>query len=203
MVSSYNANIIQSHQNSAPSKAKLIIRNQLSGFELASPMYVSHGATCYLSPDQKVDIDSTKVGFNIDPSQDKSISALMYKLQRKNVDEFNGEAVSSEDEATCIQLFIIWKVCKSGKIFVVSDLIEHDKDHVWNSDKLMKLTECSKLYDIQHGFIKKTWFMSDNTVLMTNLNITCEKEHCKLEIIISEGSINDNIQRPRYIPLDR
>jgi hypothetical protein len=44
----------------------------------------------------------------------------MYKLQRKDIDEFNEEAISNEDEATYIQLVIIWKVYKSERFYVYS-----------------------------------------------------------------------------------
>jgi hypothetical protein len=197
MASTRDANIIQPNQNSTPSKVKLIIRNQFPGIELASPMYVSRGTTCYLSPDQKVDIGSTThVGFNID-SNHGSTGTLMYKLQRKS------EEVTSSEEATCIQFVITWEFDIYGDLFIALDLIEHDKNHVWNSDKLMRLEEHYKLVNTQHDFIEKTWFMHDNRVLMTSLNITCEEECCKLEMTISEGSINDTTQKPKYIGLNR
>jgi hypothetical protein len=198
MVLTRDGNIIQPHQNSLPSKVKLIIRNQFPGVELISPLYCSDGTECYLPPNQRVDFGfTTQIGFNIAPGQEP-IGVLMYKLQRKNMDE---KATSSE-EATCIQLFMIWNVNNSREFCIYSHLIEHDKGHVWDKDKLMKLAKCYKLVNIQYGSIKETWLMHDNTVLMTSLNMIHEEDY-ELEIIISEGSISDNTQRLKYIDLDR
>jgi hypothetical protein len=203
MVSTSDTNIIQPHQNGIPLKVKLIIRNQFPGIELVSPVYAGNLVTCYPSHDQCVDAGSTtQASFKIDPTQNESIGILMYKLQRNNIDEFNEEAISSEDEATWIWLAMIWKVCKSGKIFVVSDLIEHDKSHIWDSNELMKLDEYYELFNTQHGPIEETWLMHDNAVLTTNLNIIREEEYYELEMTISKGSIRDDTQRLRYIGLD-
>jgi hypothetical protein len=200
MVSTRDIDIIQPNQNSPPSKVKLIIRNQFSGIELVSPVYCSENAECYLPPNQRVYADSaTQVGFNIDPDQE-SIGVLIYKLQRKDINELNEEAIYSEDEATSTQIFMVWKVKNSRELYVYSRLIEHDKDHIWNRDRLMKLAKSYELFNIQHGPIKETWLMHDNTVLMTGLNMTHEKECYKLEITIS--SKND-VQRPQHIDLNR
>jgi LAS superfamily LD-carboxypeptidase LdcB len=59
LVDSNDTDAIQSSQNDASSKVKLIIHNQFPGTELVSPLYYSDGVTCCLSPDQKVDIGST------------------------------------------------------------------------------------------------------------------------------------------------
>jgi hypothetical protein len=198
MDSTHDAYTTQSHWFNTPSKVKLIIHNQFPGVELTFPLYYREGAECYHTPGQKVCVGfTTQAGFNIDYSQNKSIGTLMYKLQRKDIDE---EAISSEEE-TCIQFIVTWKFGIFGDFYVAPGLIEHDKSYVWNSYKLMELIEYCKLYDIQHGRIEETYLMRDNAVLMTSLNIICEEECYKLEIIISEGSINDNTQRPKYIGL--
>jgi hypothetical protein len=189
---------IQSCQNDPPSKVELTIHHQFPGTELVSPVYASKGATCYLSPDQSVDIGSTaQVGFNINLSQSESIGALMYKLQRKNTNEFDG------DEAACIQFVIIWKVDDSKEFCVASFLIEHDKGCAWDRDGLMKLAEHYSAFNIQHGPVEETWLMHDNTVLMTSLSVTHEEECCELEMTISETSIKDDTQRLLYIDMDR
>jgi hypothetical protein len=194
-INNSDAGTIQSRQNGAPSEVRLIIHHQFPGVELVSPAYISTGATCCLSPDQSVDVGSImQAGFNIDPDQE-SIGILMYKLQRKGIDQSN-------EEATCIQLVVIWKVNSSKEFCVVSHLIEHDKDRIWDRDGLMRLTECYELFNIQHGSVEDTWLMRDNTVLMASLNVVC-KEYYKLEMTISETSIKDDTQRLWYIGLDR
>src|SRR5690606_10282270 len=133
-------------------------------------------ATWYLSPDQRVDVGSTaQVGFNIDSSQKESIGVLMYKLQRKSTDQPN-------EEATCIQLVIIWKVNSCREFLAVSFLIEHSKSDVLHEYKLMELDKYYKLFDVQYGIIEDTWLMHDNTVLMTSVNVTCEEGCYKLEM---------------------
>jgi hypothetical protein len=76
-----------------------MIHHQFPGIELASPVYASNFTTYYLSPDQIVDADSTmQAGFNIDPTQDESIAILMYKLQRKNIDQFDEKVIFNGDD---------------------------------------------------------------------------------------------------------
>jgi hypothetical protein len=171
---------------------------------LVSPLCYSDG-TCYLSPDQSVDVGSTvKVGFDIDLTQRGFIGILMYKLQRKNIDQSNEkDDISSEEKTTCIQLFVTWKVYKSGNFGVYSSLIEHDKDRVWNRDMLVELVDLYELYDVQHDSIEETYLMHDDTVLMTILNSNSEEECYKLEMTISEGSVKNDTQRLRYIGLNR
>jgi hypothetical protein len=203
MTSTHGINVIQPRQKCTPSKVKLIICNRFPGFELVSPFYTGNFVTCYPSHSQNVDAGSTtQTSFEIGLTQKESIGVLMYKLQRKNIGEFNEEDISSEDEATWIWLVMIWKVYKSRKIFVVSDLIEHDKSHIWNSNELMKLNEYYELFNIQHGPIEETWLMHDNTVLTTSLNTIRKRDYYVLEVTISEGSIRDDTKRLRYIGLD-
>jgi hypothetical protein len=191
-------NVVQLSQEDKPSKVELTIRYQFPDIELTSPVYADKNATCYLSPDQRVDAGSaTQAGFNIDPGWNMSTGALMYKLQRKNIDQ------SNEEEATCIQIVIIWKVNIYHRFRVVSRLIEHDEDHVWDSDRLMELVKYWKLYDIKHGLIEETWLMHDNTVLMTGMNVTYEEKCYKLEMTISRTNVKDDTERPRYINVDR
>jgi hypothetical protein len=99
-------NIVQPRQDDAPSKVELTIRHQFYGIELVSPVYVGDVA-CYLSPDQRVNVGSTtRASFNIDPSQGESIGALIYKLERTSIDEFD-EDTTFVEEGTCLRLFII------------------------------------------------------------------------------------------------
>jgi hypothetical protein len=195
--------IIQSLHNDVLSKVKLIIHNQFPGIELVSPLYYSNGAVCCLSPDQRVDVGSTmQAGFNIDLAQEEPIGALMYKLQRKNTDQPDEKAISNE-EAICTRLVMIWKVYRSGEFHIVSFLIEHDKDCIWDKDKLIKLVKRRKLFNIQYTSFEDTWLMHDNTVLMTSLNVTRKEKHYKLEMTISETNINEDTRRSLYISLNK
>jgi hypothetical protein len=98
---------------------------------------------------------------------------------------------------------VIWKVNSSKEFYVYSSLIEYDKSHVWDRDKLTKMTEYCKMFNIQHCPIEETYLMHDNKVLMTRLDVTREAECYKLEMTISEASINKDTQRPRYVDMDR
>jgi hypothetical protein len=203
MVTTHDVDTIQPRQNDTPSKVKLIIHHQFPGIELISSLCYSDGAVCHSSPDQRVDVGSTtQTGFNIDTVQNKSIGVLMYNLHKKNTVQSNEKAISSE-ETTCIQLVVIWEVNRSKEFYVVSHLIEHDKSLVWNRDRLMKLAERYNAHHIQHDSIEDTWIIHDYTVLMTRVNVVCEEECYKLEMTISEASIRDDTQIPRYTGMDK
>jgi hypothetical protein len=195
---------IRSCQNITPSEVKLTLHHQLPGIELVSPMCVSDGSICYLSPDHKVDAGSTaQIGFNIDLTRDESVGVLMYKLQRKNAEQLNGDDTFSEDGATCTLLIMIWNVNSFKDFYVYSRVIEQDKGCVWDRDKLIKLAKRYSLLGIQHCFIEEAWLTHDGIALMTSLNTTCEAECYKLEMTISEPSTNNDTQRPWHIDLDR
>jgi hypothetical protein len=177
-------------------KIKLMIHHQFPGTELASPIYARRHAICCLRPEQKVDVGSTmQACFKIDPEQEKPIGVLMCRLGRMN--EFN------EDEATCIQLIMIWKIDRFKRFRVVAHLIEHDKGRVWDKAGLMKLAKHYKLTNIQHGLIEETWLIHDNTVLSTRVNIALEEEGYKIETILSETNIKDDTLRPWYFGMDK
>jgi hypothetical protein len=194
---------IQSSQNDVPPEVKLIIHHQFPGVELVSPVYTCDGATCHLTPDQRVYFGSTtQAGFKND-SGHGSLNILMYKLQRKNMDESNEEVISSKDEATCIQLVIIFEVDGFEEFCMYSRLIEHDKDSVWDRDRLIELADRCVLSDIQHISVEETYLMHDNVVLMTRANVTCEETYYKLEMTITEGSVNEDTRKPWYVNMDR
>jgi hypothetical protein len=186
-------------------KVKLAIHQQCPGIKLVSPVYGSVNATCYLSPDQNVVVGSTtQADFSICPAQKWSVGALMYELQRKNINQFNENTISGEEEeeATCIQLVITWTVDSFKKFYVASYLIEHDEDRVWNEDNLMKLIDSCGLCETQHGPIEETYLMYDDIVLSIRMNATHEEECYKLEMIISETSIKDDTRRLWHVDLD-
>jgi hypothetical protein len=126
---------------------ELLIHNQCPDIELISPVYAGNGPICHLSPNWRVDINSTmQAGFNIHSSWKVPISILMYEL--KNTKQFNKDAISIEDETTCTRLVMIWEVNSSKEFCVVSCLIENDKGHIWDRNNLVKLAKWYKLYDI-------------------------------------------------------
>jgi hypothetical protein len=199
-----DANAIQSCQNNAPSEVKLIIHHQLPGIELVSPVYACDSATCYLLPEHSVDAGSTaKVGFSINFSQKLPVGILMYELKRKDTKQPNKNAISSEDDAKCIRLVMVWKANGPEEFLVVSRLIEHDKGYIWNINRLMKLAIWHHLYDLQNSVFELTYLMHDNSVLMKRMNTTREGECYKLEMTISEGSMKDDTWRPYYIAMNR
>jgi hypothetical protein len=182
------------------SRIELMIHHQFPGIELSSPAYASRHARCCLRPEQKVNVGTTmQAYFNINPDQDEAISILMCKLERININEL------SENETTCIQLLVVWKIDRLKRFYVVTYLMEHDKSHVWNRSKLIKLAEGEdKLFDILYCPVEETWLIHDNLVLKTKVNITHKEECYKLEITISEMSIkDDDTRRPWYIDMDR
>jgi hypothetical protein len=201
MTSTHGAGTSQQYCNGASSEVKLMIHHQFPGIELVSPGYAYNGATCHLSPSQRVDAGSTtQIGFNITYSWEKPIGILMYELKRKNTRQSNKDATSDKDKTRCIQLAIIWEINSSKELCVISYLIEHDKRRVWDRYELMKLAKWYKKYDI-HIPIELTYLMHDNSVLMKRVNVTCEDCY-KLEMIISKGSIRYDTQRLLYIGLD-
>jgi hypothetical protein len=202
---SSDTDTIQSLQSDTTPNVRLIIHHQFLGTKLASPVYIGYGVTCSLSPEQKVDVGSTmQASFNIDPSQEESIGILIYKLQMEDFDSSDEEIISEEEETTCTQLVMIWKAHISGEFYVDSFLIEHDRNHFWDRDGLMKLVKYRRLFNVQHGPVESTWSLHDDTVLVINLNVTHEEECRILEMTTYEGSTdNEDSQRPWHVDVDR
>jgi hypothetical protein len=183
-------------RNSTPSRLKLMIRNLCPSIKLTYPVYVSNDATCYLSPDQTVNVGSTtQAGFKNNLFCKNSSGALLYMIQRKNT--------HGRNEVTCTQFLIAWEVRGSGELFIALDLIEHDKNRTLDKNGLAKLAKDQRGFNIQCGLIEDTWIMHDNTVLMTRVNVIRETKCYRLEMTISEASVKDDTQRPRYIGLNR
>jgi hypothetical protein len=177
---------------------KLMIHHQLPGIELVSPVYAGCHATCSIQPEQKVNVGSTmQAYFNADPNQDGSISILMCRLKRANIDKLD------EDEATCIQLVVIWKIDRLERFHTFTYLIEHDEDRIWDRDMLIKLSRLFRLFDIQHCSVEETWLIHNNIVMKTSLNITHEEECYKLEMTVSETRMKDDTHRPCYFDMIR
>jgi hypothetical protein len=189
MTSTHSADANQQYENDGSSKVELIIHHRFPGIELVSPIYFETGAKCYLSPDQEVYFGSTtQVGFTIDSDKSKSTGILIYELPEENA--YN---------ASCIRIFILWEVNNSKEFRVNSFLIEHEKNHFWDKDRLMQLTKWHPVFNIQHIPIEDTWLMHDDRVLMKRLSVTHEEECYKLEMTISETSIRDDTRILEYI----
>jgi hypothetical protein len=187
--------------NDTPSKVKLILHHQFPDTELVSPVHAGDGVECYLSPDQTVDVGSTtQAGFDIDLTQEEPISILTYELKYKK--QLHKDAISSEDEASCILLYIVWKFSDAKECCVVSDMIEYDQGCVWDRDNLMKLARRYNTVNI-HIPTENTHLMRDNTVLLTRMNMACEEECYKLEMTISEGSMRYNTWKLEHIDVYR
>jgi hypothetical protein len=184
----------QQYKNSIPSKVKLMIHNQFPGVELISPVYAGKGARCYTSPDRKVYSGSTvRVGFKNHPFYKGFSGALLYKLQKKHT-----------YDVSCTRLLMAWEVRESGELFIVSHLIGYDKGRGWNKNRLAKLMKRHRIVaDMRHGPIEDAWLMYDNTVLMARVDVIRERAYYKLEMTISEGSINEDTRRPWYIDMRR
>jgi hypothetical protein len=192
----------QQYRNNAPSKVNLVLHHQCPGVELVSPVHGSAGATCYLISGQRVNAGYTaQASFNINSSWKESTGILMYEL--KNTRKVNENTISNRDEARCIQLVIIWKINDSKGFRVFSDMMEYGKRCVWDSNRLTRLVIWYPTFNIQHFTIERTYLVHDNVVLMTRMNVAYEGECYKLEMIISEGSINNVTWRPCYIDVDR
>jgi hypothetical protein len=201
MTLTHGAGTNQQYQNGVPSKVKLMIHHQYFGIELVSPLCACDGATCHLSPDQKVIVGSTtQADFNIDLTHGEPIGILMYEL--KNKKQFSNDAIYSKNEATYIRLVMIWKMNNSKEFCVVSRLMEHDKGFIWNRDKLIRLAKHYYVYDLPNGLIEYTYLIHDNTVLRVRADATRKEEYYNLEVTISEGNIKENTWRPRYTGLN-
>jgi hypothetical protein len=170
MTLTYGVGTNQQYHIVVSSRVNLVIHHRFHGIELVSPEYACDGADCYLTAEQRVNLGSKAYAcFRTNFAKSEPIGILMYEL--KNTKQSNKNAMSSEDETKCIRLFIIWKINNAKEFCVYSHLIEHDKGHTWDRDKLMKLAKYYTPYNI-HVPVELTYLMHDNTVLMKRVNVT-------------------------------
>jgi hypothetical protein len=182
-------------EDSVPSELKLTIHNLCPNIRLAHPVYVSNHVTCYRAPDQIVDIGSTaKIGFKNNLFSESSSGVLLYKLKI---------TYEESNEATWTQIFMFWSVHESGELFLTLYLIEHDKSDVLDKNRLMRLIEDWKGFNIRCNLIEETWLMHDNIMLMLKINVIREAKYYKLEMTISETSVRDDTWRLHYYDMDR
>jgi hypothetical protein len=168
-----------------------------------SPTYFGRNAIWHTLPGQKVDVNAvTRANFRRDVTKSEFASVLSYKLRRKRLfeskDQSNEDNTSTEDALTSLQLLVIWGSNDKGEISVHALLIRHSNIITWNEDTLEKLH--SRYFAIlgEDHNIKDTWFLDDETVLMTTLKWR-EWRHTT-EIIISEGTKGDDSMKPPCVP---
>jgi hypothetical protein len=199
MMSIYGAGINQLYWSGVPSKVRLMIHHRRPNIELVSPLYAFDGVISYIPPNQRVYAGFTaQSDFNLNSTWGEPIGILMYELKK----QFNNDAIYSRNEATCTQLVMIWKVNNAKEFYVVSRIVEHDKDRIWNRDELMRLAKYHYLYNLQNGPVEHTYLIYDDTVLRVRTNGTRQADCYKLELIISEASVKDDTERPQYIGLN-
>jgi hypothetical protein len=181
---------------------RIIIHNQCSNTKLVSPVFFGNNAICPKLSGQQVDIGiETRSDFEIEIAQNEFEGALIFKLQIYSDNKYDMDTSTTEtNEATCIQMFIAWKVEDISFVHIV--LIEHTKEFIWDQDKLRKL------YDKNYNWLKKydstksaTWQVDDNIILETAFEVNSLPY--KLCISISEEKKSDYAMKPLCIDLER
>jgi hypothetical protein len=187
------------------SSTSIIIHNQCSDTELISPVYFGNGAVCPKLSDQQIDIDAAmKIRFEVNTTQDAFEGALLYKLQRKLLDQHDMDTSTTEthkNEINYVYMLVAWKM-KDAKPFVCVVLVECAKEFAWNENKL------KQLHEKNHDLLKKyddttsdTWFVGDNTTSKTSFKVKDSKGNFELSVFISEEEKDDYAMRPLYVDL--
>jgi hypothetical protein len=177
-----------SHVDTIQSYQKLMIHNQCSNIKLTSPVYFCNGAACSELSDQRVDIDARiSASFEINTIQDDFEGALLFRLQRYSNRQRNmDESITETNEATCIQMLIVWEV-KDSKSFVCVLWVEHTKAFTWDKDKLKKLYNKNLNWFKEFDYFRiNTWIMDNHIALKTIFNASDLKRIPKLDVSISE-----------------
>jgi hypothetical protein len=182
--------------------SSVFIHNQCSDFELVSPVYFGHNAIWVKSPDQKVDANMVTVAsLGRDVVENEFSSALIYKLQRKNIESNDTSNMdNTKDTSTNIQLLIMWGSDIRCEIYLHVLLIKHSNEITWDEDKL------KKLHSMHHNLLKKgwvvrhTWLLDGVTVLKTMLR--WKYKGYMIEVIISEWTREEDSKEPLWVPSD-
>jgi hypothetical protein len=180
----------------------IFVRNQCSNFELVSPIYFGHNAIWIEFPDQKVDANTVAVAsFGRDIVKNEFSGALIYKLQRKNIESnYPSNMDNTKNTSTSTQLLIMWGSNDRSEISLHTLLIKHSNEITWDEDKL------KKLHAMYHDLLEKdkvvryTWLLDDVTVLKTVLK--WEYRRNMTEIIISECTREEDSKEPLWVPSD-
>jgi hypothetical protein len=161
----------------------VIIRNQCSNFELASPAYFGYHTIWNIQPDQKGDVNAMiSASFVKEAVKREFENALIYKLQKKKN----------------IQLLVIWKSDNSHEFPVRALLIKHNNTTTWCEDTLEKLHSMYPFLFKDNPTAKDTWLLDDATVLMIMLK--WEKQTRTIKIAISDGTRDDDSMGPLWVP---
>jgi hypothetical protein len=186
------------------SPTSIIIHNRCLKIELISLVYFSNGAVYPKLFGQQIDIGTAmRVCFEMNTTQDEFEGALLFKLQKNLHEQYKTDTLSANKKETKdVCMLVAWKM-KDAKPFVHVALVECAKEFVLNEDKL------KKLYDKNRDQLKKyedtisdTWFMDDNVVLKTTVNVIDLKRALELSVSISEER-DEYAIRPLRADLER
>jgi hypothetical protein len=181
----------------------VLIHNQCSDFELASPVYFGNNVTWHIPPDRKVDINTaTEASFGRDVTKDECASALIYKLQRKkrfeSNDQFSVDNTFTEDAPTSLRLLVIWRFIDKSEVSLRALLVKHSNVITWDEDKLEKLHSMHLDLLRDDEVVKDTWLLDDVTALMVILR--WKSGRYITEITISEETREDDSEEPLWVP---
>jgi hypothetical protein len=183
--------------------------NLCSNIKLASPVYFGDGAVCSKPSNQQIDVGPRMCArFEIDTTENKFEGALLFELKRhvKPDEQHSVDILTTEinkDETKCVHMLVAWQV-KDSKHSLYVVLVEHDKEFVWNEDKLMKLYYKNRGWLREYvGIISDTWLVDDNTTLRTSFAVRGLKENFELYIYISEEERDYYAMRPLCIDCTR
>jgi hypothetical protein len=172
---------------------KVNIHNQCVDFKLTSQSWFKRSIDWYKEFDMEIDAGSM-TSADLTSYWTVFESSLTYHLQRKRAESDN------QLESTYTLLLITWKYEGYKELCACVHLLEYDKQIKWN---LYKLGEYHQRYASQlstyAGPIKDTWLMHDGTVLMTRLKLDFTQRVGVLNIVISEGVMDEPTKIPSWI----
>jgi hypothetical protein len=170
-------------------------------FELASPACFGNDIIWHIPPDQKVDANTTtSANFGKNTIGRESVTALIYRLQRKSRNSNNQpDTDSKKDTSVNIQLAMVWCSDKRLNVYVNTVLIKNGNVITWDENKLRKLYY-NRRPSYRSGQIDvDEWLLDDAIVLVTTSK---SKEGRTFEITISEGIRGDDSIEPLCLSSD-
>jgi hypothetical protein len=156
-----------------------------------------------MPPAQEVDVGAaTRACFAKDATKDEFASALIYKLQRKNIEpnnQSNEDNTSAEDTSTSLQLLLIWgsNVSYKNGLYVRALLIKHSNAITWDEDMLERLHSIHRALLRDDYNVEDTWLLDGVTMLNTKTEWV-EGSHL-FEIAIYEGNRKDSAVAPLWV----
>jgi hypothetical protein len=165
------------------------IYNQCSNFKLTNREHFSNGIVLNNYPDLEVDTGSM-MSTNVKSFLAAFEGALTYMLQRGDANP------GSQPDSIHILFFVAWKSEGYKKFRVFIQLIEYDEQVKWNENKLEEYYQkCVNQFCTYTGPIKDTWFLDDDIVLITELDLDFTQRDGRLNITISDK----HTKRPKLI----